>query len=512
MLSPTLSQRRPYFFFRLNTTLRLALIASVLFGASVLVGYTVTAKTTAFFGVSKTSTVPLSSTSARLAERSLRLGPATHPLARLLNPATAFEPIVFTDRPNYFPGETALISGSGFSPNEVVTLQVVHVDDTDEGGLGHEPWNVTADSLGNFSSTWFVDPDDSAGATFRLTATGNSSGLFAEYVFTDGSANLDTCANGPANAPVPCTGANWENGNLNGSKSHYAEGESVPYRAVIENLIIGNTYTITFEWDTTQSGKHALDYITTFDETEDTGNNPCTQKQGGSIVNICNLIPAVTTPIPVDQNVALGQDGVVSGDDITPIPGVITLYNGNALSVVNPGNAYTLDGTYAGNSSTSITVQFNATAATAVLAWAGHIATRLDWGLANSAITINGSPYHMRLTDITCSGANEICNVGQQDHQLSADAVFFPIELTIIKETNPDDAQTKQFNYTGTGSNLGPFSLTPPNGTTPAQMIFNLTDTTARTVTESDPHAAFPQFDLTGLTCMQTDGGLEWDR
>ena len=39
-------------------------------------------------------------------------------------------------------------------------------------------------------------------------------------------------------------------------------------------------------------------------------------------------------------------------------------------------------------------------------------------------------------------------------------------------------------------------------------MIFNLTDLTARTVTESDPHAAFPQFDLTDLTCMQTDGGL----
>ena len=77
-----------------------------------------------------------------------------------------------------------------------------------------------------------------------------------------------------------------------------------------------------------------------------------------------------------------------------------------------------------------------------------------------------------------------------------------------MTETNPNDAQTKQFNYTTTGNNLGPFSLTPPNGTTPAQMVFNLTDIAARTVTESDPQAAFPQFDLTNLSCTQTDGGL----
>ncbi len=114
----------------------------------------------------------------------------------------------------------------------------------------------------------------------------------------------------------------------------------------------------------------------------------------------------------------------------------------------------------------------------------------------------------MRLTNLTCSGAGENCNVGQQDHQLSADAVFFPIELTIIKETNPDGAQTKQFNYTTTGSNLGPFSLTPPNGTTPVQQVFNLTDLSARTVTESDPHATAPEFNLTNLSCTQTDGGL----
>ena len=500
--------RRSFFSNRFISTLRLVFVASVVFGAAFLVGYTATA--TAPTLIKTMAELPGSTAQAPLAERNPYVQPSKHRPEQLLTVPVALEAVVFTDRANYFPGEIALITGLGFSPNEIVTLQVIHTDGTSNDGGGHEPWNVAADALGNFETSWFVDPDDSAGSSFLLTATGNSSGLVAQHTFTDGSANLDTCANGPTNSPVPCTGDAWENGNLNSSKSHYAEGESVPYRTILENLIVGNTYTLTIEYDTTQGGKHAFDYLTSFDRTELTpGNNPCTRKQGGSIVSVCDPTSFVTTPIPLDPNVANGQNGAPGGgDDITQIAGVFTLFNGNAFSVLNPGSPYTLDGTYAGNSSTSITVQFNATSSIAVIAWGGHISTRLDWGLTNSAIAINGSPYHMRLTDMTCSGQGEVCNVGQQDHQLSADAVFFPVQLTIIKETNPDNAQSKTFNYTTIGNNLSPFSLTPPNGTTPAQIQFNLLDTTARSVTESDPSAAAPQFNLTALSCTQTDGGL----
>ncbi|HEU4507265.1 MAG TPA: hypothetical protein VFR78_03435 [Pyrinomonadaceae bacterium] len=492
----------------IGSTWRIALIVPIVFGLAVLLGYNATAKAPAIFKTMVQMHRPLAQPNS--VKRVNFVQAPVHPVERLLNLAMTVEPIVFTDKPNYFPGETALISGAGFWPNEIITLQVVHTDGTANDGGGHEPWNVIADNFGNFDTTWFVDPDDSAGSAFLLIARGNSSGLVAEVTFTDGSANLDTCANGPANAPVFCTGDAWENGNLNSSKSHYLEGQSVPYRTILENLIPGNTYTLAIEYDTTQGGDHAFDYLTSFDRTEPKpGNNPCTRKQGNAIVSICDPLTFVTTPIPTDPNVTAGQDGTPGTiDDISQIAGLFTLYNGNTFSIVNPGNPYTLDGTYAGNSSTSITVQFNATAAIAVIAWGGHISTRLDWGAANSAIAITGSPYHMRLTGMTCSGQGEICNVGQQDHQLSADAVFFPIQLTIVKETNPDDAQVKQFNYTTTGNNLGPFSLTPTNGMTAASTMFNLTDTTARTVTESDPSAAAPQFNLTALSCVQVDGGL----
>ena len=501
MKSQTLPNRSGFLSTYINSTWRLALIAPLIFGVAAVLGYTVTAKAPTLLKMvigSRTVQPPLTDPV-----------PA-HKVKHLLGLTNIDEPTVYTDKPNYQPGETVLIFGSGFWANELITLQVVHADDTAAGGSGHEPWSVMADEFGNFTSNWHVDPDDSAGSMFLLTAKGISSGLAAETTFVDGSANLDTCANGPTNSPVQCTGANWENGNLNSSKSHYFEGDSVPYRTVFDGLTVGNTYTITIEYDTTQGGDHAFDYLTSFDRTEPTpGNNPCTQKQGGSIVNICNPLSSVTTAIPLDPNVAAGQDGISGNtDDITQIPGVFTLFNGTAMSIVNPGSPYTLTGSYAGNSSTSITVQFNATAGTAVLAWSGHISTRLNWGATNSAIAINGSPYHMRLTDLTCSGVGEICNVGNQDHQLSADAVFFPIQLTIIKETNPDNAQSKTFNYTTTGNNLGSFSLTPPNGTTAVQQVFNLTDTNARSVTESDPHATAPEFNLTNLSCSQTDGGL----
>src|SRR5206468_10435128 len=85
--------------------------------------------------------------------------------------------------------------------------------------------------------------------------------------------NLDQCANGGVGQTVqPCTGAAWVNGNLNGQKAHYLEGDSVPYRLLGSNLSSVGTHTIVIQWDTTTGGKHALDYLTSFNRTESTAN------------------------------------------------------------------------------------------------------------------------------------------------------------------------------------------------------------------------------------------------
>jgi len=62
-------------------------------------------------------------------------------------------------------------------------------------GPDHAPWLVTdggqgdLDGMidGNIQTSWYVNPDDSTGAKFIATATGQSSGLFAQTVFYDGA-------------------------------------------------------------------------------------------------------------------------------------------------------------------------------------------------------------------------------------------------------------------------------------------------------------------------------------
>ncbi|WP_223531502.1 DUF5801 repeats-in-toxin domain-containing protein [Pseudomonas sp. BF-RE-19] len=101
-------------------------------------------------------------------------------------------PTVATNLEDYAPGSTAIITASGFATGSTVTLEVDHaigagadsvwgtsddVLDTNTGE-GHEPWSVTDGGAGDLdgqvngsvTTSWYVNPDDSAGATFLLTA------------------------------------------------------------------------------------------------------------------------------------------------------------------------------------------------------------------------------------------------------------------------------------------------------------------------------------------------------
>jgi hypothetical protein len=80
------------------------------------------------------------------------------------------------------------------------------------------------------------------------------------------SVGLDQCATLP-NACSSSNSAQWQNGNLGQSNSSYFEGDSVPYRATFSGLTIGETYSLLLEWDTTQSGKHAIDTLTSYNRT-----------------------------------------------------------------------------------------------------------------------------------------------------------------------------------------------------------------------------------------------------
>jgi hypothetical protein len=89
---------------------------------------------------------------------------------------------VSTDKDDYAPGDSAVISGAGWAAGETVHLSLTRDPATSE----ETGWDVEADEHGTFS-TGFRVLDTDAGVIFTLKATGPVSGSVVETVFTDGN-------------------------------------------------------------------------------------------------------------------------------------------------------------------------------------------------------------------------------------------------------------------------------------------------------------------------------------
>jgi len=273
------------------------------------------------------------------------------------------------------------------------------------------------------------------------------------------------------------TDLDWVSGNLGASKATYYEGDSVPYYASFINLTIGNVYSLTIEWDTTKAGKHALDYLTTYDRSY-SPDNPCTEE----VLADCTDIDVEPIPADTIMQAELDWSGTQEAGNFTIFQGTFVNPSGNPGGVAT--SAYTRDGLYTGDSSTSITVYFQADDTEVVLTWGGHIAARSNWGLDNSAVSIPGSPYHMRLIDFdkVLPLPAEQLNVGQMDLSLSAEAVIFPGSITIVKVATPEGPTA--FDFTG---DLSTFTLTDDGTTANTTVFSDITDFRIYNVTEIIP-------------------------
>ena len=302
--------------------------------------------------------------------------------------------------------------------------------------------------------------------------------LNAQPAAAASGASLSQCTNGPVGPPLsaqPCVGSNaaavsvaipginggastsyknWVNGNSNGSKSHWREGEFISYRTTISGLSQGQ-HVLVIHYDTVHSGGHALDYLGSYDGTETTAssptsvgstiihannNNPCQDlvKAGQMTLAQCN-----PSSLPATQKVAApaenfgptssggqqncgGAGGTFSGSQV---PGTIDLFGPSGSTMDSA--AVTADNVAGGTGQCTSTVTLKFTLSQAisasqaiVIAWGGHIASQQNWGVGNSASFINGSPYHMALD--TLDGAS----TGSQDRALANSAVFFTPSLT----------------------------------------------------------------------------------
>lgn len=225
--------------------------------------------------------------------------------------------------------------------------------------------------------------------------------LFVPYIASGtafaSAANLDQCANGAIDSPVTC-GAGWSNQDLNAQQSHYRENDSVPFRALLSGLSTSGSHTFTFSWRTTKGGKHAYDYLTTYNRTQ--AADPCYGVSGCGASSVF--------PIPADLQ--------VTGAGVTPDSGNFTIFGGSITNV----SAYTYtDGTgFSGDKTARLTITFTASQANPVLAWGGHVASQIDWGLGNSAAAISGAPYHMSTNSLDGDSS------GKQDRSIQASAIL----------------------------------------------------------------------------------------
>lgn len=169
------------------------------------------------------------------------------------------------------------------------------------------------------------------------------------------------------------TGCRWINGNLQGNNSKYVEGDATVQRVWLTDFVPGSSHTVTFKYGTTKGGKHAYDFLTTFNysETWITDADRCENITG------CTSVTDSTFAIPQDP-MAGGFDNFVRN---------FTIRGGTITAVSTPT---IFSGDYSGDSETVITVSFTVagsgsmceikqqTTTCGVAIWFGaHVATHL---------------------------------------------------------------------------------------------------------------------------------------
>lgn len=267
--------------------------------------------------------------------------------------------------------------------------------------------------------------------------------IFTPVLTIGQSGNLDQIRNGPASNPsmnfyTTFSNPKWVNGNAGPSNAHYLEGMSIAYRSLITGAISGQSYEYVIEYDTRHSGRMAIDYLTHYQRLEPHGSfghdaeviNPRIFKSGNTEY-LLGTVSTNTFPIPAPFQAA-GNTPVAGmpQNSFNALPAgerTMTIYNGIITSITyDLQQSLTIAAT---KSSTRVRIRFTAEKDSVVLAWGGHIASRLDWGCINVFIPrfagdISDSSYHMRQISInTYPGLVNIPGVGNQDRSLSATAV-----------------------------------------------------------------------------------------
>ncbi|MFV8839390.1 hypothetical protein, partial [Salinimicrobium soli] len=281
----------------------------------------------------------------------------------------------------------------------------------------------------------------------------------------------------------------WVTGALDKQHNHLTEGMPVPYHIELINLKVGDTYNITLGFDTKKGGKHAQDYLTTYDYP---GKHNAFGHAPEAINPLTNTGLAgsgmsplyVAIPLPINNymtSVSTGGSGKME-----PIT-TFTALNANdrrfafwnvastapdipVLKWVDPSQNFETDAV----AESHLKITFKATAATVVIAWAGNIAEEATWGEGMSARSIPGSSFHMFAAE-----CGNLTGCGGKDVAIKSDAVTPPPDCTINGDTTTCEDPSTNLTFS-----------TDEAGTSYKWEIINSTNVTGAAIVGSDAGAS----------------------
>ena len=413
-------------------------------------------------------------------------------------PVLADGPTVATDKADYVPYETVTITGSGFEAEQWLDIVVIAPDGSVYNGDG------------DYTPGWDTiqaRPDGTFTYYYRLNYYGE--GMYTVEVFDAAdTAHTTVLASTTFTDAVQARhnqwrndAEKWTNGNVNGSNSTYAEGDSLPYRYEIKGLELASGEKIYLEinYSFFRSDAYAFDFLTSYDRTT-------------SPPQFSDALTSLTTDDCDFSALTIPDDTTHSFDDQ-----LVTAEGTQYFAICHDGDSMTAsiyEGPVLNHTSAEdekiITIEIDTNASEIALFWGGHFAKTTDWEPLDGykgAGFISGSPFHMRGDGwIDEDGDAERdpgeTTFGPGDRSVQTGAVVVPGSITIIKEANPESSQEFDF-IADSALNDGNFTLVD-DGTSANTIVFeDLIDFRNYDVTEDVP----PSWILTSIVCDDPDEG-----
>ena len=198
---------------------------------------------------------------------------------------------------------------------------------------------------------------------------------------------IEQSANGAVAESISPT--RWIKGHLNKNNSHYAENQSISYRAIVDNIPLSCPIKIRLSFYFEKRGKYATDFLTSYDVSSVNHNqvfghasetiNPLEGLTG-------SFTPRSNFPFPVPNDYLL--PGVINSNvtvflNFSAQFGTqLSIWNGTISSIVFVG--YNFSG------KELFDVTFTPTNLPVVFAWGGHIASHIDYGIETAGAGSSG--------------------------------------------------------------------------------------------------------------------------